>query len=139
MRYLLRNLCCLLASLCLLQCGGPLSLVPYALSAGFAMQAEKDAGAQLEYKAYHSKCYPIDPKKDPIVVGWQAEQIHDLTKAYEFYLVAHKLGFPSAKARLDALHHHMQPMQIERAVKNFNKYSKANLSTCFYRPNQLHY
>lgn len=112
-------------------CGGPLSMVSYAVGAGVAMHAEDEQREYEEKETYINKCLPIHRKENPLVAGAKKEEQGNLVRAYEYYRVANYLGYREAIFALENIQPKMKPEQLKTAEKNLKKYTEIHLHSCF--------
>lgn len=122
----------LLIPLVLTGCGGPLSMVSYALGAGVMMHANDEALKDAQNARYTDRCMPTHRKENLIISGNIKEAQGELIMAYEFYRIAEKLGYAAAPASLAKLRATITEKQRTDAEENMKKYSDIHISSCFY-------
>lgn len=120
-----------LIPLLLCSCGGPLSLVSYTLASGVAMNAKQEEYEAGQRDLYSNKCLPTHRKENPISSGNLLEASGNLVRAYEYYTIAHQLGYKEAGNALMRLTPKMSVENRKEADKNLAKYKELHIKTCF--------
>lgn len=115
-------------------CGGPLSLVSYTLASGVALNANGEKHADMQQEQYIKKCLPTYRKENPAESAERLELAGEYMKAYEYYGVAQKMGYPNMDEALLRVKVKLSAKNAAEAEKNLGKYTDVHIKTCFIAP-----
>lgn len=131
---IMRKACMLGILVSLSGCGGPLSLVSYTLASGVALNANGEKQEDMHQDQYIRKCLPTYRKENPVESADRLELSGEYMKAYEYYGVAQKMGYPYMDERLLRVKVKLTPKDVAEAKQNLNKYTDVHIKTCFRPP-----